>query len=97
VARAIGNHRVVVLAFFQKRGADDSATRSAVADVKRRHLASVFTDNIDHIGRYGPVVGALGIHQAPAIVIVDSHRRARLVEGFVDPESLAQEVSDARN
>jgi hypothetical protein len=96
VARAIGNGRVVVLAFFQP-GADDRADQAAVADVKRRHLASVYTDRIGNIGRYRPVVGALGIQQAPAIVIVDSKRRAHLIEGYVDPETLAQEVADLRS
>jgi hypothetical protein len=85
-----------VLAFFQKRSADDAATREAVTAVKRRHLAAVYTDSIDQIGRYGPVVGNLGIHQAPSVVIIDAKKHARLVEGYVDPESLAQEVSDAR-
>jgi hypothetical protein len=95
VTRAIEQGRVVVLAFFQKPAADDAGTKSAVTSLRGRHLASVFTDDIDHIGRYERVVGSLGIQQAPAIVIVDSHRHARLVEGYVDPESLAQEVSDA--
>src|SRR4051812_21536620 len=96
VKQAINGGHVVVLAFFQRRGADDRATRQAVADVRHRHLARVFMDSIDHIGRYGTVVGSLGIHQAPAVVIVDAKRHARLVEGYVDSESLAQEVSDAR-
>jgi hypothetical protein len=96
VARAVADGRVVVLAFFQDRGADDAATRKAVASVKRRRLAAVYTDNIDQIGRYGSLVGTLGIHQAPAVVIIDAKKKARLVEGYVDPESLAQEVSDAR-
>jgi hypothetical protein len=96
VSRAVASGRVVVLAFFQDRSADDAATREAVASVKRGRLAAVYTDNIDQIGRYGSVVGTLGIHQAPAVVIIDAKKKARLVEGYVDPESLAQEVSDAR-
>jgi cytoskeletal protein RodZ len=96
VERAVADGRVVVLAFFQKRSADDAETRAAVASVKRRHLAVVFTDSIDRIGRYGSVVGSLGINQAPAVVIIDADKKARLVEGYVDPETLSQEVSDAR-
>jgi hypothetical protein len=94
VARAIGQRRVVVLAFFQP-GADDRATREAVASLRGRR-AAVFTDKIDNLGRYAPVVGALGVHQAPAVVIVDSKRRARVIEGYIDPKSLAQDVADAR-
>jgi hypothetical protein len=96
VTRAIEKGHVVVLGFFQTHAADDADTKAAVTSLRGRHLASVFTDDIDHIGRYGRVVGSIGIQQAPAIVIVDSHRHARLVEGYVDPETLAQEVSDAR-
>jgi hypothetical protein len=37
---------VVVLAFLQDRGADEAATRAAVASPKRGRLAAVYTDNV---------------------------------------------------
>jgi len=95
VARAVGRGKVVVLAFFQP-GADDRASAAAVADLRGRHMAVVVTDRIGNVARYGPMVEGIGITQAPAIVIVDRQRRARLIEGYVDPETLAQEVSDVR-
>lgn len=95
VERALARHRVVVLAFFQP-GADDRATRSAVQALSRRHVATVFTERIGRIGRYRSIVGSLGVNQAPAVVIVDQKRHARVVEGYVDAETLAQEVADAR-
>jgi hypothetical protein len=95
VARAIARKRVVVLAFFQP-GADDRETAKSVAAVRRSKKAAVFTDKIDNVGLYGPIVGAVGVSQAPAVVIVDRNRKAHLVEGYVDAESLAQEVSDVR-
>jgi hypothetical protein len=96
VERAIDRKRVVVLALFQ-RGADDRATARAVASL--RHHAkgvAVFTDKIDHVARYGPIVSALGVSQAPAVVIVDRGRRAHLIEGYIDAQTLAQEVADVR-
>jgi hypothetical protein len=95
VSRAIAKRRVVVLAFFQP-GADDHATAAAVAGVRGERGVAVFTDRIGNVGHYGPIVEAVGIDQAPAVVIVDSHRRARLIQGYVDPETLAQEVRDVR-
>jgi hypothetical protein len=96
VARAIAAKRVVVLAFFQP-GADDRETAKSVAALKRRGMrVSVFTDKIDNVGRYGPIVGAVGVNQAPAVVIVDRDRKAHLIQGYVDPETLAQEVADVR-
>ena len=56
----------------------------------------MFTDPIRRLARYRGLVGALGISQAPAIVIVGRDRRARVVEGYVDGASLAQDVADTR-
>jgi hypothetical protein len=95
VSRAIAQGRIAVLAFFQP-GADDRANAAAVASLPRGHGVAVFTDRVAHVGRYGPLIVGLGIDQAPAIVIVDRHRNARLIEGYVDSKTLAQEVSDAR-
>jgi hypothetical protein len=86
VSRAIARGRVVVLAFFQP-GADDRATAAAVGSLSGGRGVAVFTDRVSHVAR---------VDQAPAVVIVDHHRRARLIQGYVDPETLAQEVSDAR-
>jgi hypothetical protein len=95
VSRAIARGRIVVLAFFQP-GADDRANAAAVASLPRGHGVAVFTDRVAHVGRYGPLIAGVGVDQAPAIVIVDHHRRARLIQGYVDSETLAQEVIDAR-
>jgi hypothetical protein len=95
VARAVSRGKVVVLAFFQP-GADDRASAAAVATLRGRHMAVVVTDRIGNVARYGPMVQGIGIDQAPAIVIVDRQRRARVIEGYVDPETLAQEVNDVR-
>jgi hypothetical protein len=94
VERALDRKRIVVLAFFQP-GADDRATESAVKALSRRQ-AAVFSERLSRIGRYRDLIGSLGISQAPAVVIIDPKRRARVVEGYVDAETLAQEVADAR-
>ena len=60
------------------------------------YMTGVFTDQVAHVSRYGSLIQGIGIDQAPAIVIVDHDRRARLIQGYVDAETLAQEVSDTR-
>lgn len=93
VARALARKDVVVLLFTQNGGADDAATRAAVRALED---VTVVIDRIEDIGKYRRVVSALGINQAPAVVIVDREGKARLVEGYTDPGSLAQQVEDAR-
>lgn len=94
--RAIARHRMAVVLFTQPRGLDDRATAAAVRDVAGKTKALVLTDDVRNTKRYGKLVENLGVNQAPALVIVDRDGKARLIEGFVDRETLVQELSDAR-
>lgn len=96
VARALRNRETVVLYFRGSPSADDRATARAVADLRDQRGTAVFADRIGRLGHYRAVVGDLGIAQAPAVVIVGRGRSARVVEGYVDPTTLAQDVADAR-
>jgi hypothetical protein len=94
--RAVRDHRKVVLFFWNPRGLDDRAVAAAVRSVDRTTKAVVLTDRVENVERYGSLVEDLGVSQPPAVVVVDRRGGARLVEGYVDPESLAQVVADAR-
>jgi len=96
VARALRKRETVVLYFRGSPSADDRATARAVAGLRGQRGVTVVADRIGRLGRYRAVVGDLGIAQAPAVVIVGRGRSARVVEGYVDPTTLAQDVADAR-
>lgn len=96
IANALARKRVIVLFFRQSGSADDAAVAGAVNAQRGLKGVSVFTDNIRRLARYRAVVGALGISQAPAVVIVGRDGQARVVEGFVDGGSLRQQVVDTR-
>ena len=95
VARALADGKVVVLFFYQPGAADDDATKQAVAGVRSSGVA-VFEVPIGQVADYRALMGGVGLSQAPSVVVVDRSRRARLLEGYQDPQSLAQEVADAR-
>jgi hypothetical protein len=96
VARALRARRTVVIFLRGSDSADDRATARAVGGLRGRPGVAVFADRIGRLGRYRAVVGDLGIAQAPAVVIVGRGRSARVVEGYIDPTTLAQDVADAR-
>jgi len=96
VMRALARRRTLVLFFYQRGSADDAATARAVSSVRGRAGVAVFSAPISRLADYRGVIGGAGVSQAPALVIVDRKRRARLLEGFVDKETLAQEVADSR-
>jgi outer membrane biosynthesis protein TonB len=95
VERALNRGQTVVL-FFSAPAADDRATARAVDSLRAKPGVRVFSDPIRRLARYRGLIGALGISQAPAVVIVGKDREARVVEGFVDPATLAQDVADSR-
>jgi hypothetical protein len=96
VARALDARKRIVLFFYNPGSADDRATARAVADLRGQRGLAVFTDPIGRLARYRGVIGELGISQAPAVVIVGKDRTARVIEGYVDQATLAQDVTDAR-
>ena len=96
VARAVRAKDVTVIFFRQSGGVDDAATARAVAAQKGRKGVAVFSANIKDLNRYRAVVAGLGLSQAPAVVILGKGRTARVLEGFIDPQTLSQEVADSR-
>jgi protein-disulfide isomerase len=64
--------------------------------VDARTRAVVLTDDVEAVDRYGSMVEDLGVSQTPSVVLIDSRGTARLIEGYVDTDTLAQAVADAR-
>jgi hypothetical protein len=95
-ARAVHQHKKVVILFTNARGLDDRAMGPVIRDVDRRTKALVLTDPVDAVDRYGKLLQDLGVSQTPSIVIIDSSGSARLIEGYVDSDTLAQAVADAK-
>jgi hypothetical protein len=93
--RALSRGHVVVL-FFSQSGADDAAASDAVRALRKRRDVEIFSDTIDRLGGYMGTVSELGISRAPAIVIVGPDKQARVLEGYVDAETVRQSVKDAR-
>jgi hypothetical protein len=95
-ARAVKQHRKVVILFRNPRGLDDRAMGPVMRAVDGRTNALVLTDHVDAVERYGKLVEDLGVSQTPSVVIIDQTGKARLIEGYVDSNSLTQAVADAR-
>lgn len=95
-ARAVRAGKKVVIFFRNPKGLDDRIVARSVRMLERRSGAVVLTDHVDAVERYGKLVEDLGVSQTPSLVIIDGAGDARLIEGFIDSNSLAQVVADAR-
>jgi hypothetical protein len=95
-ARAVAEHKRVVVLFQNPEGLDDRAMRRNMDALERRTDALVLVDHVDAVDRYGKMVEDLGVSQTPSVVLIDRTGDARLIEGYVDTDTLAQAVADAR-
>jgi hypothetical protein len=95
-ARAVEAGKKVVIFFHNPQGLDDRATKRVVRALDGRTNALVLTDHVDAVDRYGKMVEELGVSQTPSVVLIDRAGDARLIEGYVDTDTLAQAVADAR-
>jgi hypothetical protein len=95
-AKAVADGKKVVILFQNPDGLDDDAMRGVMRRLDARTRAVVLTDDVEAVDRYGSLVEDLGVSQTPAVVLIDSRGEARLIEGYVDTDTLAQAVADAR-
>lgn len=95
-ARAVADGKKVVILFHHPDGLDDREMRKVMRQLDARTRALVLIDHVDAVDRYGKMVEDLGISQTPAVVLIDRAGTARLIEGYVDTDTLAQAVADAR-
>ena len=96
VNRALAANKVAVLFITRGGAADDVAVRAAVQSVEAHGgRVAVFSDGIQNLAQYQPILAGVGVSQVPSVVIVRPGRRARLIEGYVDEASLRQHVTDA--
>ncbi|TML37118.1 MAG: hypothetical protein E6G00_09490 [Actinobacteria bacterium] len=94
-ATALEQGKVVVLFFTRPGSADDAATASSVKSVRGMKGVSVFSANLAQIAAYRQMLAGVGISEVPAVVVVRPGRRAVLFQGYVDSETLHQNVADA--
>jgi hypothetical protein len=95
-ARAVADGKKVVILFHNPEGLDDREMRKVIRRLDARTRALVLVDHVDAVDRYGSMVEDLGVSQTPAVVLIDRTGTARLIEGYVDTDTLAQAVADAR-
>jgi hypothetical protein len=95
VAKALGQKDVVLLFFTRPGAADDTGAEQAVLHLRGTKGLQIFSPNFEDLDEYRPILAGVGVAQVPAIVIVKPGQKAQLVEGFVDRQSLRQQVEDA--
>jgi hypothetical protein len=93
VQSALDHHKVIVLLFWSRRSSDDRAVRDEVAHLSRhRGRVLVVMAPVGSVGRYSRITAGVEVSQSPTVLIVDPHRKAEMLTGFVDGANINQAV-----
>src|SRR5215213_6988891 len=97
VAKAVAEHKILVLLFWNPKAADDRMVRRELRSVGSRHRKEVVVHiaDVKNISRYAPVTRGANVEQSPSVVVVGRDRQATVLEGFTDRETIRQAVFDA--
>lgn len=96
VVRDIRRGKVVVLLFWNAKGADDVATRGAVRGLSRHGgKVAVHVVPISRVGQYESITEGVTVNQSPTTLVIDRKRRSRAIVGLTERGELTQAVNDA--
>jgi hypothetical protein len=96
VLRDIRAKKVVVMLFWNAKGAEDIATRGVLRGLDRRNgKVVVRIVPISRVGQYDSITRGVRIIQAPTTIVIDRKRRTRVITGLTERQELEQAVGDA--
>jgi hypothetical protein len=104
VVRALDNRKVFVVGVFdtkEKRWArmasDDRRVRRELSKVNRYDgRVVVAQSSLGELTKLNAIIGGLGVSQTPSVVVVDRNRKAVVLTGFVERNTMNQAIQDAR-
>ncbi len=96
VTRALAQHRVIAMLFYNPAEADDHAVKQELAGVPA-HGRKVLklTVPLNELTRYTVVTNQVPVNQSPTLVVIDPHGQASTIVGFTDRFEIEQRISDA--
>jgi hypothetical protein len=87
--------KVVVLLFWNKKAADDRATREGLRKVDLHHgkvVASAVP--LAEVGRYEAITRGAQVLESPTVLVIGAGGKARAITGYTQAKEIDQAVSD---
>jgi hypothetical protein len=96
VKRALDAHKVVVVLFWNRSGVDDRSVKRSLDSLPHRKGVAVFSDSVRHLSRYTRITAAASVSTTPSLVLVNRKGQAEVISGYLDRQTVAQYVRNAR-
>jgi hypothetical protein len=93
--REMASGKVVVLLFWNPKGAEDVAARDAVRAMQRRNgRVVVHVEDITRVGDFEAITSGVEVMQSPTILVMNQDNKAQTITGYTDSRTLDQVVGD---
>ena len=97
VEAEIKQGKIVLLLFWNPKGADDAIVRNEVrALVGHAKKIALHVALANQVATFGTITRGVQVEQTPTILIINKRGRARALTGFTDVFSLEQAIAEAR-
>jgi nucleoid-associated protein YgaU len=96
VVRDLKHGKVVVLLFWDPKGADDLAARGALRELDRHHgKVVVRVVPITRVAQYQSITSGVKIAQSPTTLVIGRKGKTRVIVGLTETREISQAVGDA--
>jgi hypothetical protein len=104
IVRALANRQVFAIGVFDTKetrwarmAADDRRVRRELSKANTYGGKVVVTQSsLGKLNKLNAIVGDLGVTQTPSVVVVDRNRKAVVLTGYVERNTINQAIADAR-
>jgi hypothetical protein len=96
VLKAIADHKVVALLFFNPSASDDNAVNRELSGISTHGGAvAKFAVPVTQLAKFNAVTARVPVTTSPTLLVIDKHGQTTTLTGFIDQLELAQRVSVA--
>ncbi len=96
VFAALAHHKIAVLLFWTKGGADDNSVRRAVTQVSKRHGVATFSDPMSAVGKYAAITAAIPITVSPTVLVIGPNRHYIPIDGYTSAATIQRAITLVR-
>lgn len=96
VFAALAHHKIAVLLFWTKGGADDNSVRRAVTQVSKRHGVATFSDPMSAVGKYAAITAAIPITVSPTVLVIGPNRNYIPIDGYTSAATIQRAITLVR-
>jgi hypothetical protein len=96
VFAALAHHKIAVLLFWTKGGADDNSVRRAVTQVSKRHGVATFSDPMSAVGKYAAITAAIPITVSPTVLVIGPNGHYIPINGYTSAATILRAITLVR-